>query len=182
MTTADGGWYFTRDNNVNDSSDDDDDDDDEHTSSADDSSSEADNTTTTTAVYQDPDPSIPDTYKRKKIALAIGETPHRHFRSKADPDKLNQLFKAAAQAAAQMPRLQRMTLKTEVKASRMFTFSMMYCAPGERAGRGAGSRNMDVDVPRLDWVVGPSGYVPSEAILEVWRRAKGEVVQSVVER
>ena len=172
MTTAEGGWYFTRDNSVNDSSDDDGDDDDD-TSSADD--------TNTTTIYQDPDPSTPDTYNSKKIALAIGDLPHRHFRRKADPDKLNPLFKAAAQAAAQMPRLQRMTLKTEVRASRMFTFSMRYFAPGERADRGAGSRN--VDVPRLEWVVGPSEYVPSEAILEIWRRAKGEgIVQSVAER
>ena len=181
MTTAEGGWYFTRDNSVNDSSDDDDDDDND-TSSADDSSSEADNDTNTTTIYQDPDPSTPDTYNSKKIALAIGESPHCHFRRKADPDKLNPLFAAAAQAAAQMPRLQRMTLKTEVRASRMFTFSMTYFAPGERAGRSAGGSS-NVDVPRLEWVVGPSGYVPSEAILDVWRRAKGEgIAQSVAER
>lgn len=84
------------------------------------------------------------------------------------------LFEAAAQAAVQMPRLQRMTLKTEVKSSRMFTFGMTYFAPGERTGQGAGSRN--VDMPRLDWVIGPWEYEPEESILEIWRQAKGEVV------
>ena len=166
MTTADGGWYFTRDNNANDESDNDAAETD--TSSAD--GSEPDDTT----IIQDPDPDTPDHYDQKKVALATGEEPQRHFRSKADPEKLDPLFKAAALAAAQMPRLHRMTLKTEVKASRTFTLAMTYLARGERAGRSAGSRNMDG--PRLDWVVGPSGYEPAESTLEIWRRAKGEVV------
>ena len=172
MTTAEGGWYFVRDNSTNDESDDDaavtD------TSSAD--GSEANDITT----YQDPDPDIPDTFNEKQVALATGERPYRRFRSKADPDKLNPLFVAAAQAATQMPRLQRMMLKTEVKASKMFTFAMTYFAAGEKTGRGAGSRN--TDKPRLDWVVGPSRYEPEESILEIWRGAKGEVLQSVTER
>lgn len=170
MNTADGDWYFTRDDNMNVASDDDGDDD------AESDDFEADDTTT----KQNPDPDIPDIYNEKKVALAIGEEPYRHFRGRADPGKLNPLFEAAAQAAAQMPRLQRMTLKTEVKASRMFTFAMTYFAPGERTGRGAGSRN--VDMPRLDWVIGSCGYEPEDSILEIWRQAKGEVVQSVTER
>ena len=183
MTTADGDWYFTRDNNASDESDDDDDDDDAtltDTSSTDSSEADDDEDSTTT-IYQDPDPNTPDIYNEKNVALATGEKPHRHFRSKADRHKLNPLFEAAAHAAVQMPRLQCMTLKTEVKRRRMFTFAMTYFAPGERAaGRGAGSR--DVEKPRLEWVVGPSGYEPSGSILEIWRRAKGEVVLSVVER
>lgn len=173
MNTADGEWYFTRDGYVNIESADDDDAESD-TSNSD--GSQADDTTT----KQNPDPDTPDTYNEKKVALAIGEKPYRHFRVRADPGKLNPLFEAAAQAAAQMPRLQRMTLKTEVKASRMFTFAMTYFAPGERTGRGAGSRN--VDMPRLDWVIGRSGYEPEESILEIWRQAKGEIVQSVAER
>ena len=179
MTTADGSWYFTRDNNASDESDDDDDDDATMTDTSSTDSSEADDYETTT--YQDPDPNTPDTYNEKNVALATGEKPHRHFRSKADRHKLNPLYEAAAHAAAQMPRLQRMTLKTEVKGGRMCTFAMTYFAPGERAaGRGAGSR--DVEKPRLEWVVGASGYVPAGSIVEVWRRAKGDVVLSVVER
>ena len=73
-----------------------------------------------------------------------------------------------------------MTLMTKVRASRMFGFAMNYFARGERTGWGAGSRN--VDTVRLDWVVGPSGYEPQSSILEIWRQAKGEVVQSMAER
>lgn len=174
MNTADGGWYFTRDDNVNVESENDDDDAESDTSSSD--GSEADDTTT----KQNPHPDTPDTYNEKKVALAIGEEPYRHFRGRADPGKLNPLFEAAAQAAAQMPQLERMTLKTEVRASRMFTFAMTYFAPSERTCRGAGSRN--VDMPRLDWVIGPSRYEPEESILEIWRQAKGDVMQSVAER
>lgn len=32
---------------------------------------------------------------------------------------------------------------------------------------------------RLDWLIGTSGYEPKESILEIWRQAKGEIVQSV---
>ena len=172
MNTADGDWYFMRDENVNVESDDDDDAESD-TSSSD--GSEADDTTT----KQDPDPDTPDTYNDRKVALAIGDEPYRHFRSRANPGKLNPLFEAAARAAAQMPRLQRMILMTKVRASRMFVFAMNYFAPGERTGWGAGSRN--VDNARLDWVVGQSGYEPEASILEIWRQAKGEVVQSVAE-
>lgn len=177
MNTADGDWYFTRDNNVNlESKNDDDDDDDAESDTSGFDGSEADDTTT----KQNSDPDAPDTYNEKNVAQAIGEEPYRHFRGRADPGKLNPLFEAAAQAAAQIPRLQRMTLKTEVRAFRMFTFSMTYFAPSERTGRGAGSRN--VDMPRLDWVIGPSGYKPEESILEIWRHAKGDFIQSVAER
>lgn len=71
MNTADGDWYFTRDDNVNVGSDDDDD------AASDTSSfdgSEADDTTT----KQNPDPDTPDTYNEKKVALVIGEEPYRH--------------------------------------------------------------------------------------------------------
>ena len=175
MNTVDGDWYFTRDDNVNLDSDDDDDDAAESDTTSSDFS-ESDNT----GRKQNPGPDTPDTYNEKKIALAIGEEPYRHFRSRADPDKLKPLFDAAARAGARMPRLQRMTLKTEVKASRWFIFAMNYFAPGERTGQGAGLRN--VDMPRLDWVIGSSGYEPEESILEIWRQAKGEIVQSVAER
>ena len=173
MNTANGDWYFTLDN-AKVESDDDDDAAETDTSSSD--GSEADDTTT----KQDPDPDTPDTYNDRKVALAIGDEPYRHFRSRADPGKLNPLFEAAARAAAQMPRLQRMTLMTKVRAPRIFVFAMNYFAPGERTGWGAGSRN--VDMVRLDWVVGPSGYEPEASILEIWRHAKGEVVQSVAKR
>ena len=173
MNTVDGDWYFTRDDNE-DLESDDDDDAESDTSSSD--TSESDDSDT----KQNSDPDTPDTYNGKKVALAIGEEPYRHFRSRADPGKLNELFEAAARAGAHMPRLQRMTLRTEVKASRMFTFAMNYVAQGERTGQGAGSRN--VDMPRLDWVIGSSGYEPEESILEIWRQAKGEVVQSVAEQ
>ena len=172
MTTAEGGWYFVRDSSTNDESDDD--------AAVTDTSSAEGSEANAITIYQDPDPDIPDTFNEKQVALATGERPYRRFRSKADPDKLNPLFMAAAQAATQMPRLQRMTLKTEVKASKMFTFAMTYFASGEKASRGAGSRN--TDKPRLDWVVGPSRYEPEESILEIWRGAKGEVLQSVTER
>ena len=175
MNTADGDWYFTRDDSVNIKSDDDDDDDDAESDTSSSDVSEADDTIT----KQDPDPDTPDTYNDRNVALAIGDEPYRHFRSKADPGKLNPLFEAAARAAAQMPRLQRMTLMTKVRASKMFVFAMNYFAPGERTGWGAGSRN--VDVARLDWVIGQSGYEPEESVLEIWRRAKAEVVQSVAE-
>ena len=175
MNTADGDWYFTRDGSGNVGSEDDDDD-----AESDDSSSNGSEATDVTITAQYLDPDTPDIYNEKQVALAIGEEPYRHFRSRADPGKLNPLFEAAAQAAARMPRLQRMTLKTEVKASKMFTFAMTYFAPGERTGRGAGS--MNVEMPRLDWVTGPSGYEPEESVLGIWRQAKGEVVQSVAER
>ena len=178
MNTADGDWYFRRDDNVNVESENDDDDTESDTSSFDGSEADDDNNNNTTAM-QNPDPDTPDTFNEKEVALAIGEEPYRHFRGRADPRKLNPLFEAAAQAAAQMPRLQHMTLKTEVRASRTFTFAMTYFAPSERTGRGAGSRN--VDMPRLDWVIGPSGYVPEESILDIWRQTKGEVIQSVAE-
>ena len=173
MNTADGGWYFTRENNANDKSHDDDDDASTDTSSADGSEADDDSTTTN----QDPD--IPDTYNATKVAFAIGEEPYSHFRTKADPDKLDPLFEAAARAAAQMPRLRRMWLKTYVYPPGMFDFAMAYLAPGEMISQGPGSG--DVDVPRLEWVVGASGYEPAESILELWRRAKGEVVQRVTE-
>ena len=169
MTTADGGWYFTRDDNANDESDD------HYTDSSSADGSEADDDTTTT--IQDPDPNIPDTYNQKQVALAIGDEPDRFFRSKADPEKLDPLFEAAARAAAQMPRLRHMWLKTHFFSSKVFDFRMVYFAPGERMSQGPGSRN--VDVPRLDWWVGPSGYEPVESTLKIWRRAKGEVVQTV---
>lgn len=173
MNTANGDWYFSRDDNANIESDDDDDDDDDDTVSSLSEAAEADDIMT----EQNPDPDIPDTYNVKRVAFATGEHPFRHFRSKANPDKLNPLFTAAAMAAAQMPRLQRMTLKTEVRATRTFYFIMTYFAPGERTDRGAGSRN--VELSRLDWMVGPSGYEPLESILEIWKQAKGEVMQSV---
>lgn len=50
---------------------------------------------------------------------------------------------------------------------------MTYFAPGERTGRGAGSRN--VDVSRLDWVIGPSRYEPKESILEIGDRRRGRL-------
>ena len=179
MTTSDGDWYFTHDDNANVESDADDDDDAAESDLSSSEASEADDDHNIT-IEQNADPDTPDTYNQKKVALATGEEPYRHFRSKAQPDKLNPLFAAAAKAAAQMPRLQRMTLKTEVKAARMFNFVMTYFAPGERTGRGAGSRN--VQTSRLDWVVGPSGYEPQESILKIWRQAKGEIIQSVTER
>lgn len=37
-------------------------------------------------------------------------------------------------------------------------------------------------MPRLDWVIGPWGYEPEKSILEIWRQAKGEVLQIVAER
>ena len=163
MNTADGGWYFTRDENSES-----DDDVESDTSSSDDS--EADDAIT----KQDPDPDTPDTYNDRRVALAVGDKPYRHFRRKADPSKLNPLFEAAARAATQMPRLQRMTLMTKVRASSVILFEMNYCAPG------TGWRN--IDMATLDWVVGPSGYEPGESILDIWKQAKGEVVQSVEEQ
>ena len=123
MNTADGDWYFTRSNDANINSNDDDND---ESSSSD--TSEADDIITT---IQDPDPDIPDTYNEENVALTIGEQSYRHFRGIADPEKLNPLFEATARAAAQMPHLQRMTLRTEVKASVLYYFSMKYFAPGE---------------------------------------------------
>ncbi len=172
MNTADGDWYFTRDDNADVESEDDDD---AESDTASFDGSGADDTTT----KQNPDPDTPDTYNEKKVALAIGDEPYREFRSRADPGKLNPLFEAAAQAAAQMPRLQRMTLKTEVRAYRRFTFAMTYFAPSERTDGGAGSRN--VGIPRLDWVIGQSGYEPEESTLKIWRQAKGDIMQSVAE-
>ena len=176
MNTADGDWYFTRDDSVNAESDDDENNDPAESDTSSSDSSEADDIIT----KQDPDPDTPDTYNDRKFALAIGEEPRRHFRSRADHGKLNQLFEAAARAAAQMPRLQCMTLITKVRASPTFSFRMDYLAPGQQSGWGSGSRN--VGMPRLVWLVGPSRYEPEASILEIWRQAKGEVVQSVAER
>ena len=180
MNTANGDWYFVREAN------------DVNTKSNDDGESRAGAITT----EQNSDPDMPDTYNGRNVALATGQQPYRHYRSRADPSKLNPLFVAAAKAAAYMPRLQRMSLSTVVKGSmerrshwtrmkrsRMFTFAMTYSAvPGERTGgSAAGSRSFD-DASRLDWAVGPSGYEPEESILETWRLAKGEVVQSVTDQ
>lgn len=169
MNTADGDWYFTRDDNTSVESADND------GVETDDSSSEADKTTT----EQNPDPNTPDTYNEKTVAIAIGDEPSRLFRRRADSGKLNPLFEAAAHAATQMPRLRRMTLRMQVRARRWFIFAMRYYAPGERTDEGAGARNLDM--PRLDWVIGTLGYEPEESILEIWRQAKGEVLQSVGE-
>ena len=98
---------------------------------------------------------------------------------KAEPGKLNPLFEAAARAAVQMPRLQRMTLETEIKTSRLSIFAMTYLSPSELTACGPGSRNADTS--RLDWVIGSSDYEPEESILEIWRQAKGELLQSVGE-
>lgn len=157
MNTADGDWYFVREDNNT-----------EVQSNNDDADLEAGAITT----EQNSDLDIPDTYDEENVALATGRQPCRYYRSRADPGKLNPLFAAAAKAAAHMPRLQRMSLSTLVKGSMarrspwgMFTFGMTYSAPG--------------NVPRLDWAVGPSGYEPEESILELWRLAKEEVVQNV---
>ena len=96
---------------------------------------------------------------------------------RADPGNLDPLLEAAARAAAQMPRLQCLTLETEIKASTLSIFAMTYLAPGERTGWGPGSWN--VDRPRLNWAIGPSDYEPEESILEIWRQSKGEILQSV---
>lgn len=168
MNTADGDWYFTRDDNADSESDDDDDDAESDTSSS--NKSEANDVIT----KQDPDPDTPDTYNDRKVALAVGDKPYRHFRKRADASKLNPLFEAAARAATQMPRLQSMTLVTKVRAASKFIFQMRYSAPGVEWWNG--------DTAMLDWVVGPSGYEPEESTLEIWRRAKGEIVQSVAER
>ena len=170
MNAANGDWYFTQDDNASVSSEDND------GIETDDSSSEADETTT----EQNPDPNTPDTYNERNVAIAVGDEPSRLFRWRADPDKLNPLFEAAAQAAAKMPRLQRMTLRTQVRPRRWFTFAMRYYAPGERTSEVAGAR--DFDMPRLVWSIGPSGYEPVESILDIWRLAKGEVLQSVGEQ
>ena len=181
MNTADGDWYFMRKDN-----------DTEIQPYNDDADFEAG----AIIIEQNPDPDIPDTYNEKNVALATGKQPYRIYRSRADPGKLNPLFVAAAKAAAYMPQLQRMSLSTVVKGSTgrsptstwckglwTFTFAMTYSAgPGERTGgTAAGSRSFD-NVPRLDWAVGPSGYEPEESILELWKLAKGEVVQSVTEK
>ncbi|MDI1487992.1 MAG: hypothetical protein OHK93_007266 [Ramalina farinacea] len=180
MNTADGDWYFVREDS-----------DTEVESNNDNADLEAGAITT----EQNPDPDIPDTYNENIVALATGQKPYRHYRIRADPGKLNPLFVAAAKAAACMPRLQRMSLSTVVKGSTErrspwrrlkhswgFTFAMTYSeALGERTGgSAAGSRSFD-DVSRLDWAVGLSGYEPEESILELWRLAKGEVVQTVTD-
>ena len=179
MNTADGDWYFVREaNDVN------------VESNNDDAYLEAGAITT----KQNPDPDIPDTYNEKNVALATGQQPYRHYRSGADPGKLNPLFTAAAKAAAYTPRLQRMSLSTDVRGSklrqspgfhlpntRIFTFKMTYSAPEERTHESAAPRSFD-DVSRLDWVVGPSGYEPEDSILQLWRLAKGEVMQSVTDK
>lgn len=113
----------------------------------------------------------------------LGKRPVREFRGLAAPKKLNPLFKAAAQAAAQMPRLQCMTLGTEVRAFNRFIFAMIYLAPGIRPDcDDDDDEPMDLDKPRLEWLTGPSRYEPAKAILEIWRRAKeGIVIQTTAD-
>ena len=184
MSTADGDWYFMRRDFLNVDSEDcsaevDSDDYEGYHDFQHSGSDDPDVDENLTIQYADPDK--PDTYKGYKLAFAIGDRPLRQFRSRADPDKLDPLFKAVAQAAAHMPRLQRMTLVTKVEGSKYFTFTMTYLAVGERTDRWPGS-TMNVEMPRLIWEIGSSQYEPEESTLQIWRRAKGEDVMQIVEK
>lgn len=139
-----------------------------------------DSSTPPRLTYQTPDINTPDVYNEKAIDLATGREPSRYYRSQVDRSKLNPLFLAAAKAACQMPRLQRMTLKCEVRGRDWFNFVMNYYEVGQSAERGAGAN--DVDRPRLEWLVGKSRYEPEDEILEIWREGKGDVLESVRER
>ena len=127
------------------------------------------------------DSDFPDDYNEAREQRIVGDRPSSIFRTKADATKVNPLFAAAAHAAANMPRLQRMTLETQVRAINPFMFQFDFFAPGQETRFGHGSQ--DVGWPRLLWTVGPSGYVPEESTIEIWRQAKGkngEIVSRVL--
>ena len=172
MNAPNGDWYFSHEDTKQVESDPDTYDDSDESRS---DEEQGDGTT----VKQNPDPNTPDIYNEKNVALATGDAPIREFRGKVIPEKLNPIFEAAARAAAHMPRLRCMTLQTEARASMNVRFAMKYFAPGEKTKHGAGSRNTDSH--RLGWVIGTSGYEPPESVLNLWKEAKGEIVQNVAE-
>lgn len=162
MNTADGDWYFVRDDNTDVQENEQEGDDDDYTEYGE-SSSDTDGS------Y---DSDVPDTYDKRREEYVTGSLPYRCFRSKADLAKVHPLFEAAAKAASQMPRLEDMYLDTLVGAAEEdFTFGMTYNAPGQESEHDDGST--DIELPRLDWAVGPSRYIPEESTVEIWRRAKG---------
>lgn len=162
MVAPDGDWYFIRSDKPREEGDDEDiwspclnqiDDEEE----------------SDTEIYSDSD--VPDTYNEVREQYAVGDLPFDQFRTKADPGKIDPFYAAAARAATQMPRLRKMFLETEVEGRNSFSFGMSYWAPGEASSKDGGPA--DTEIPGLDWDVGPSGYVPEESTIEIWRQAKG---------
>ena len=180
MINPEGDWYFSRsDPDERDSTEDETDGIESDTETSSSSSDTGSPISPRPCTIQTPDPDIPDSYNEKAVKLAAGWDRYREFRSRADPSKLDPLFRAAARAGAQMPKLQCMKLKTNVRGLREFDFSMTYSAPNEQAGFQADPS--ESHRPRLQWVIGISKYEPQQDVLEIWRSAKGEVLQSVVD-
>ena len=165
MTTAEGGWFFIRCDEEEESEEEEQEENVPYGWGSDNSASDS-----SSQSEMSDNSDIPDAYHEKREERAVGDFPGRLFRDKADATKLNPFFAGAARAATQMPRLQRMTLVSKVQANNKFSFRMSFFAPGQKMYSGPGAR--DVDMARLVWAMGSSGYTPEESTVDIWRQAQ----------
>lgn len=167
MTTPDGDWYFTRDPTKPEDDDDSDNDDDVEgeAEAAADSSSEDDTSTISSHSFR------PDSFNERKEALAVGDFPIRMFRTLPSNSKINPFLLVMARAAGHMPKLQSMSLVSNMRGVDGAGFEIYYHAPGQRSH--LDSEPGDGEKARLYWAVGK--WRPEEEVLRIWRAGREEM-------
>ncbi|KAL9578752.1 MAG: hypothetical protein Q9212_005524 [Teloschistes hypoglaucus] len=169
MSTPDGEWYFVRDPSTPI-------DDEEDFSDSDDSGDDDDDTESDSA-SEDEFYSRPDTYHDHRERRAVGHYPIRQFRTLPSDAHITPLLIAMARAAAQMPKLQNMSLKTSSRDPNGAGFEIHFYGAGF-ASR-TGKYVVQTAEARLNWYVG--SWRPTEEILNIWREGKEGLLIEFVE-
>ena len=115
------------------------------------------------------DPLVPDSFYERREERRVGNLPLRFFRTMPDSEKITPFLVAMARAAGQMPKLQRMSLETELVSEGQAHFELQYLAPGQQCD--LDSEPGDSEKPRLYLLVGK--WRPEEEIIKLWTEHKG---------
>ncbi|KAL8916579.1 MAG: hypothetical protein Q9172_006244 [Xanthocarpia lactea] len=170
MATPDGNWYFVRDPSKpidDDESADGEEgvDDDESAGDADgpdDIQGEPDSDASSSSSWR------PDTFNERQEDRQVGNSPGRDFRSFPSDTYMNPLVLAIARAAAQMPKLETLSLTSSIRHPDSDGFDILFHAP-THASR-FDSEPGNADEARLYWIVG--SWRPHEEVLKAWHEAK----------
>ncbi|KAL8779260.1 MAG: hypothetical protein Q9213_007032 [Squamulea squamosa] len=169
MTTPDGEWYFIRDPTKPIDEDEGAYDSDRFHQSETESDTESDYPSDNSFWAPASENSFqPDRFNKRKEARAVGEYPFRTFRTLPSDALINPLLLAMARAAAHMPKLQDMSLKSTLDDPNAAGFAVYFNAAGHPSS--LRSQPGDLARARLYWVVG--SWRPENGVLKIWSESR----------
>ncbi|KAL8933990.1 MAG: hypothetical protein Q9211_005469, partial [Gyalolechia sp. 1 TL-2023] len=159
MTAPDGTWYFQRDPERPEGDEGDED-----------AEAESESESDTDSDPGSYDSFCPDTFHKRREARAIGDYPIRNFRTLPSDAHINPLLLAMARAAAHMPHLEGMTLKSSMRNPDPdgADFEIGFYSVANR-GRFPFEPPCE-EKARVDWFVG--SWRPDDEVLQAWRAGK----------